>query len=78
MARTYQFVVGDAEAGLRLDQYLARHLPMTVSRTMIQRAIRDGRIGVGERPVKVHYKLHVGDVVEYFGKRHEVKDVMIK
>lgn len=63
MARTYQFVVGEAEAGLRLDRYLTRHLPMAISRAMIQRAIRDGRIGVGDRPVKVHYKLHVGDAV---------------
>ncbi len=63
MARTYQFMVGDAEAGLRLDQYLARRLPNTISRAMIQRAIRDGRIGIGDRQIKAHSKLHVGDVV---------------
>ena len=61
--RTYRLVIGSAEAGLRLDHYLARRLPAALSRSAIQRSIRDGQVTVGDRPVKVHYKLHPQDVV---------------
>ena len=47
--RTYEFMIGRAEAGLRLDRYLAGRLPATISRAMIQRAILDGRVTVGRR-----------------------------
>ena len=50
--------------GLRLDQYLPRHLPLSVSRAMIQRGIRQGAVTVGGRAVKVHYYLRLGDGVE--------------
>lgn len=63
MARTYTFSIGVAEAGMRLDLFLARRLPMSVSRAMIQRGIRAGAVTIGEQPVKVHYKLRHGDVV---------------
>lgn len=63
MARTYQFLIGRAEAGARLDQFLVRRLPATVSRAMIQRVIRSEGVAVGGRPVKVHYKLRAGDEV---------------
>ncbi len=63
MARTYQFVVGAGEAGWRLDRYLARHLPTSVSRAMIQRRITGGGITVADRPVKAHDKVRAGDIV---------------
>ena len=61
--RTYEFVIGLGEAGLRLDQYLTRHLPAGVSRAVIQRGIRSGMVTVGAQPVKVHYKLRPRDVI---------------
>ena len=63
MARTYRFIIGTAEAGLRLDHYLTRRLPASVSRAMIQRGIRAGDVTVSERPIKAHYKLRSGDRV---------------
>ena len=63
MARTYQFVIGTGEAGVRLDRQLTQHLPSSVSRAMIQRGIREGLVTVGGRPVKAHYKLRRGDVI---------------
>ena len=59
----YQFSVGTAETGLRLDRYLARHLPAAVSRAMIQRSIRDGRVTVGDRSAKPNQKLRTGSVI---------------
>ncbi len=63
MARKYQFVVGEAEAGMRLDRYLVRHLPQTLSRAAVQRAIQGGRVTIGGKLVRAHYRLKSGDVV---------------
>jgi 23S rRNA pseudouridine1911/1915/1917 synthase len=63
MARTYEFSVGPAEAGQRLDRYLITHLPESVSRAMVQRRIREGLVTVSARPAKAHQKLRRGDVV---------------
>jgi len=63
MPRAYRFVIGVAETGLRLDRYLTRHLPAIVSRAMIQRSIRDGKVTVGDRPAKAHQKLRRGHVI---------------
>ena len=61
--RTYEFVVGKAEAGSRLDRYLAHRVPASISRSAIQRAVRQGAVRVGDRPVKANQKLHLGDVI---------------
>ena len=63
MSRTYEFSVGAAEAGARLDRYLTAHLPESVSRSMVQRRIEAGLITIGGRPAKAHQKLRRGDVV---------------
>ena len=56
-------LVGRSEAGERLDQYLLRHLPLSVSRGMIQRSILEGAVTVSERPVKAHRRVRAGEVV---------------
>ena len=61
MARTYEFHIGTAEAGLRLDHYLVHRLPAVLSRAMIQRAIRAGQVYVNGYPVKAHHKLRHGE-----------------
>ena len=61
--REYEFSIGPAEAGMRLDRCLGKRLPESVSRAMIQRAIRGGLVTVGGRSVKVHHRLHPGDRV---------------
>ncbi len=63
MARVYRFIVGSQEAGLRLDHYLVRHLPVAVSRSAIQRVVREGGVTIGEAPVKANQRLRAGDVV---------------
>ncbi|MDP3703565.1 MAG: RluA family pseudouridine synthase [Candidatus Omnitrophota bacterium] len=64
MSREYRFTIGPAEAGMRLDRYLVRRLPEAVSRSMIQRVVREGSVTIGGRPVKAHYKLHRGEMIE--------------
>ncbi len=63
MARVYHLVVGSGEAGLRLDHYLVRRLPTTVSRSAIQRVVREGGVTINEAPVKANRRLRAGDVV---------------
>ncbi|MBI4340854.1 MAG: RluA family pseudouridine synthase [Candidatus Omnitrophica bacterium] len=63
MARTYRFTIGSAEAGLRLDHYLVRRLPSDMSRRMIQRGVKQGRVILRQRPAKPHDKLRAGDVI---------------
>jgi 23S rRNA pseudouridine1911/1915/1917 synthase len=57
------FSVSDAEAGARLDAYLAAQLPEW-SRSRIKRLIEDGDILVVGRTAKPSYKLRAGDVIE--------------
>ena len=57
MARTYEFRVGAGEAGLRLDRYLVRHLPASVSRRKIQTGIRGERITVNGKIARAHEKV---------------------
>lgn len=64
MPRTYRFIIGPADAGIRVDRYLVRHLPAEVSRGVIQRAILGGAVTVGGRPVKPHRVLKAGEVIE--------------
>ena len=63
MAREYRFTIGVSEAGMRLDRYLVRRLPESVSRSMIQRVVEAGAVTISGRPVKAHYKLHRGEMV---------------
>ncbi len=63
MPRVYRLEVGSGEAGLRLDRYLVKHVAASVSRSMIQRGVREGLIQVSDRPAKPHYKLRAGDMI---------------
>ncbi|GIX05648.1 MAG: pseudouridine synthase [Candidatus Poribacteria bacterium] len=52
--------VGPAEAGQRLDRFLAERLP-EVSRSAVQRWIREGHVRVNDKPVRPRYLLRAGD-----------------
>ena len=55
--------VADAEAGARLDAFLAGKLA-DISRTKLQRAIDDGDVLVNDHPAKVSYRIRAGDAIE--------------
>lgn len=50
-------------AGLRLDRYLAEELP-ELSRSYIQKVIKDGGVSLKEKPLKANYKVSPGDVIQ--------------
>lgn len=49
--------------GFRIDRYLSEQLP-EISRSYLQKVIRDGGVLVSGSPVKANYKVNIGDVIE--------------
>ncbi|GFI10681.1 ribosomal large subunit pseudouridine synthase D [Lachnospiraceae bacterium] len=62
MERKKSFEV-EGKAGLRIDRYLAEELP-ELSRSYLQKVIKEGGICLGGRPLKANYKVNPGDVIE--------------
>ena len=50
-------------AGMRIDKYLACHLP-DLSRSHIQKLIRDNLVIVNQKPVKANYRLSLYEQIE--------------
>lgn len=61
-AEPSDLIVGAAEAGLRLDWFLARRFP-TRSRTLLRRVINAAAVQVNGRRTKAAHRLSSGDVV---------------
>ena len=57
------FKVDEQNSQIRLDVFLAQHLPNVPSRTFVQKIISSGQVTVNQKTVKVHYKLSAGDEV---------------
>lgn len=55
------FHVSTKEAYKRIDQYLANHIPL--SRTAIQRLIKENLVSVNKKEVKANYKIHPEDEI---------------
>jgi 23S rRNA pseudouridine1911/1915/1917 synthase len=62
-AETLAFTVEEADAGARLDAFLAARVP-EVSRTRLKQSIDEGEVLVGGRVEKPSYRLHAGEAVE--------------
>jgi 23S rRNA pseudouridine1911/1915/1917 synthase len=62
-ATTLVFPAGDADAGMRLDAFLAARTE-AFSRTRLKQSIADGDVLVSGATAKASYKLRAGDTVE--------------
>lgn len=62
--QTYSFLIGAEESEERVDKFLATELA-DLSRSYIQKLLKEGRVMVGEKPVKANYKLREGDNVNF-------------
>lgn len=58
-----QFITHEQDAGLRLDKYLSEQLT-DMTRSFLQKQIKDGQVTVDTQPVKANYKLKSGQTVE--------------
>lgn len=59
---TFQYVVEEQYAGLRLDKYLSEQLA-DITRSFLQKLIKDGQVTVDEQIQKANYKLKVAQTV---------------
>jgi 23S rRNA pseudouridine1911/1915/1917 synthase len=59
----YSHRIGKRAPGRRLDKYLHEKYPR-MSRTVLQRCIKDGLVTVNSRPTKASYEPASGDVIE--------------
>ena len=59
-----QISIRRARRGRRLDKYLAGRIGKTISRTALQRYIREGNVTVNSRIVKPSYQIHTSDVID--------------
>ena len=57
-----EFKVEESLAGERIDKFLSDSLP-DVSRSYIQKLIKDGQVTVNQKDVKSNYKLNAGDMI---------------
>ena len=57
-----EFRIEEALAGERIDKFLSDSLP-DVSRSYIQKLIKDGQVTVNQKQVKSNYKLNAGDLL---------------
>lgn len=57
-----QFVVEEEQSGERIDKFLSETLP-ELSRSYIQKLIKDNQVTANEKAVKANYKLNAGDVL---------------
>lgn len=57
-----EFRIEEALAGERIDKFLSDSLP-DVSRSYIQKLIKDGQVTVNQKTVKSNYKLNAGDLL---------------
>lgn len=53
----------ETENDIRIDKYLAQEMP-ELSRSHIQKLIKDGNILVNQKPVKANYRLSYDDVIK--------------
>jgi 23S rRNA pseudouridine1911/1915/1917 synthase len=62
----FSLKVEDPDSGMRLDLFLIKKTAekdLGLSRTTIQKLIRDGYVKVDDRPTRAHYKIKTGELV---------------
>ncbi len=57
------FLIEDEQADERIDKFLSECLP-DLSRSYIQKLIKDGQVTVNHKNIKANYKLNSGDSIE--------------
>lgn len=61
--QSHSFAAGTADIGQRLDQYLSRNLSGIISRSYVQKLIKDGQIKVDNNPTKSNHRLKEGQKI---------------
>lgn len=59
-----RLIIDDASEGIRIDSYLAEILP-NLSRSQIQKGIKQGNVKINNSPIKPSHLLKDGDIIEF-------------
>ena len=59
-----KLIIDDASEGIRIDSYLAEILP-NLSRSQIQKGIKQGNVKINNSPIKPSHSLKDGDIIEF-------------
>ncbi len=70
-----EYFIVENEVGLRIDKYLACHLP-DLSRSHIQKLIRDNLVIVNQTPVKANYRLSLNEQIEVMIPKPEEPEIL--
>ena len=57
-----KFEIEKESENVRIDKFLSEELP-DMSRSYIQKLIKEGQVVVNDTPVKANYKLSLGDLL---------------
>jgi 23S rRNA pseudouridine1911/1915/1917 synthase len=63
--KEFSLKVGKSDSGMRLDLYLIKNIldkNLGISRTSIQKLIRDGKVTLNDKSVKSHHKVKTGEL----------------
>lgn len=70
-----EYFTVETEEGMRIDKYLAENLP-DISRSHIQKLIKDDLIMVNEKPVKANYRLSLSDRIQVVVPEPEEPEIL--
>lgn len=70
-----EYFTVETEEGIRIDKYLALNLP-DLSRSHVQKLIRDDLIIVNKKPVKANYRLSLYDQIEVVIQEPEEPEIL--
>ncbi len=70
-----EYFIVENEVGLRIDKYLVCHLP-DLSRSHIQKLIRDNLVIVNQKPVKANYRLSLNEQIEVMIPKPEEPEIL--
>lgn len=63
-SQTYSFLIGEEDSDQRVDKFLSGELS-DLSRSYIQKLLKEGRVLAAGKPVKANYKLKEGEEVQF-------------
>lgn len=67
-----KLIADENSEGLRIDSYLAEILP-DISRSKIQKGVKEGAVKVNNSSIKASYTLKTGDIIEFEFTTHEAQ-----
>lgn len=75
MMNETEFLVEDSESGIRIDRYLSDKMK-DMSRSYLQKLLKEKRVTVNEKDIKANYKIQKGDRICISAPEPEEPDIL--